>query len=147
MNNIKQIEVMDAQKVDAFIMAKNIIINDNAYIFSNLFAMAESVEVKGVVYDVYALTNNFNISGGYIYRDAKISCKTLNVNGSIGRNAFVSCSSINFNTDGNDKGTIYGNLTYSAPSEFNFGDKNVVKHQRFHLKNLLEKLLQVIFLI
>lgn len=111
---------------DAFIMAKNIIINDNAYIFSNLFAMAESVEVKGVVYDVYALTNNFNISGGYIYRDAKISCKTLNVNGSIGRNAFVSCSSINFNTDGNDKGTIYGNLTYSAPSEFNFGDKNVV---------------------
>ena len=111
---------------DAFIMAKKIIINDNAYIFNNLFAMAQSIEIKGVVYDVYALAENFNVAGGYIYRDAKVSCKDFNVNGSIGRNAFVNCSNINFNTDGNEKGTIYGNLTYSAQSEFNFEDKNVV---------------------
>ena len=111
---------------DAFIMAKNIIVNDKAYIFNNLFAMAESIEVKGVVYDVYALAKDFNLSGGYIYRDAKISCKNVNINGAIGRDAFVNCSNINFNTDGNDKGTIYGNLKYTASSEFNFEDKNVV---------------------
>lgn len=111
---------------DAFIMAKNIIVNDKAYIFNNLFAMAESIEVKGVVYDVYALAKDFNLSGGYIYRDAKVSCKNVNINGAIGRNAFVNCSNINFNTDGNDKGTIYGNLKYAASSEFNFEDKNVV---------------------
>ncbi len=111
---------------DAFIMAKNIIVNDKAYIFNNLFAMAESIEVKGVVYDVYALAKDFNLSGGYIYRDAKISCKNVNINGAIGRDAFVNCSKINFNTDGNDKGTIYGNLKYTASSEFNFEDKNVV---------------------
>ena len=111
---------------DAFIMAKKIIVNDKAYIFNNLFAMAESIEVKGVVYDVYALAKDFNLSGGYIYRDAKISCKNVNINGAIGRDAFVNCSNINFNTDGNDKGTIYGNLKYTASSEFNFEDKNVV---------------------
>ena len=110
---------------DAFIMAKTINVGDQAYIFSNLFAIADSIDIKGVVYDVYALAQNFTVSNGYIYRDAKLCCNTININGAIGRNAFVSCSNINFNTDGNDKGIIYGNLTYSAPSELSF-DKNIV---------------------
>lgn len=110
---------------DAFIMAKTINVGDQAYIFSNLFAMANSIDIKGVVYDVYALAQNFTISNGYIYRDAKISCNTLNINGAIGRNAFVNCSKINFNTDENTKGIIYGDLTYSTPSELSF-DKNIV---------------------
>ena len=110
---------------DAFIMAKTINVGEQAYIFNNLFAMAESIDVKGVVYDVYALSKNFTISGGYIYRDAKLACETVNINGAIGRNAFVSCSNINFNTDENTKGIIYGDLTYSTPSELSF-DKTVV---------------------
>ena len=110
---------------DAFIMAKTINVGDQAYIFSNLFAMADSIDIKGVVYDVYALAQNFTISNGYIYRDAKLCCNTININGTIGRNAFVSCSNINFNTDENDKGIIYGDLTYSTPSELSF-DKNIV---------------------
>lgn len=110
---------------DAFIMAKTINVGDQAYIFSNLFAIADSIDIKGVVYDVYALAQNFTVSNGYIYRDAKLCCNTININGVIGRNAFVSCSNINFNTDENDKGIIYGDLTYSAPSELSF-DKNIV---------------------
>ncbi len=110
---------------DAFIMAKTINVGDQAYIFSNLFAMANSIDIKGVVYDVYALAQNFTVSNGYIYRDAKLCCNTININGAIGRNAFVSCSNINFNTDENDKGIIYGDLTYSTPSELSF-DKNIV---------------------
>lgn len=110
---------------DAFIMAKTINVGNQAYIFSNLFAMADSIDIKGVVYDVYALAQNFTVSNGYIYRDAKLCCNTININGTIGRNAFVSCSNINFNTDENDKGIIYGDLTYSTPSELSF-DKNIV---------------------
>ena len=110
---------------DAFIMANNINVSEQAYIFNNLFAMANSIDIKGVVYDVYALAQNFTVSNGYIYRDAKLCCNTININGAIGRNAFVSCSNINFNTDENDKGIIYGDLTYSAPSELSF-DKNIV---------------------
>ena len=110
---------------DAFIMAKTINVGDQAYIFSNLFAMADSIDIKGVVYDVYALAQNFTVSNGYIYRDAKLCCNTINVNGAIGRNAFVNCSNINFNTDENKKGIIYGDLTYSTPSELSF-DSNIV---------------------
>ena len=70
---------------DAFILAKNVVINENGYVFSNLFTIAETVEIKGVVYDVYALTQNLTISSGYVYRDLKVACNTLNVNGAVGR--------------------------------------------------------------
>ena len=46
---------------DAFILAKNVIIEEEGYVFSNLFTIAESVEIKGVVYDVFALSENFTI--------------------------------------------------------------------------------------
>lgn len=110
---------------DAFILAKNLIINEQGYVFSNLFAISDSVEIKGVVYDVYALAQNLNISKGYVYRDLKAACNTLNINGTIGRNVFVSCSNINFNTDENSNGIIYGNLNYTANSEFSIPE-NVV---------------------
>lgn len=110
---------------DAFICAKNVIINDEAYVFNNLFVMANSVEIKGVVYDVYALANTFTISNGYIYRDLKVNCTTLNVNGTVGRNTFTSCKNINFNTDGNSNGIIYGNLDYSSNNESTIPENTV----------------------
>lgn len=102
---------------DAFILAKNLIIGEDGYIFSNLFTISNNVEIKGVVYDVYALAKNLTLSNGYVYRDLKVSVGTLNINGVIGRNAFVTCSTINFNTDGNSNGIIYGNLNYSATAK------------------------------
>lgn len=102
---------------DAFIIAKNLIIDSQGYIYSNLFAIADSIEIKGVVCDIFALSNNCTISGGYIFRDLKLACDTLNLNGIIGRNAFVNFSSINFNTDGNNNALIYGNLDYTSESE------------------------------
>lgn len=110
---------------DAFILAKKLIINEDGYIFSNLFTIAESVETKGVVYDVYALTKNFTISGGYVYRDLKVCGETLNINGIVGRNAFVNCPNINFNTNEDNKGIIYGDLNYSSNSEISIPE-NVV---------------------
>ena len=110
---------------DAFILAKKLIINEDGYIFSNLFTISESIEIKGVVYDVFALTKNFLISEGYVYRDLKVCSETLNINGIVGRNAFVNCSSINFNTDENTNGIIYGDLNYSSTSEISIPE-NVV---------------------
>ena len=110
---------------DAFILAKKLIIKEDGYIFSNLFTIAESVETKGVVYDVYALTKNFTISGGYVYRDLKVCGETLNINGIVGRNAFVNCPNINFNTNEDNKGIIYGDLNYSSNSEISIPE-NVV---------------------
>ena len=110
---------------DAFILAKKLIIEEQGYVFSNLFAISDSVEIKGVVYDVYALAQNVTISRGYVYRDIKAACNTLNINGTIGRNAFVSCSTLNFNTDENANGIIYGDLNYTASSEFTIPENAV----------------------
>lgn len=110
---------------DAFIIAKKVIVNENAYIFNNLFAISNSIEIKGIIYDVYALAQNFTISNGYIHRDLKLSCNTLTVNGAVGRNAFVDCSNVQFNTDKNDKGIIYGDFNYSANSEISIDSKLV----------------------
>lgn len=110
---------------DAFIFAKNVIINEEGYVFSNLFTIAESVEIKGVVYDAFALSKNFTLSGGYVYRDLKVACNTLNINGIVGRNAFVDCATINFNTVQNNSGIIYGDLNYTSNSEISIPE-NVV---------------------
>lgn len=110
---------------DAFICAKNLVINEKAYVFNNLFAMADSIEIKGVVYDVYALAKTFNISNGYVYRDLKVNCNTLNVNGTVGRNAFANCESLNFNTVENSNGVIYGNLEYSSKNEASIPEDSV----------------------
>lgn len=117
---------------DAFILAKNIIVNKEAYIFSNLFAISDSIEIKGVIYDIYALAENITVSGGYIYRDVKVSCNTLNINGTIGRNAFVSCSAINFNTDESTNGVIYGNLDYASNSEISIPENVVNGKVTYH---------------
>lgn len=110
---------------DAFIMAKNLIIEKDAYVFSNLFSIANSIEVKGVVYDIYALADNLTISDGYVYRDIKVSCRNLNINGTIGRNVFTNCENINFNTNESTNGIIYGNLNYTSKSEISIPEKTV----------------------
>ncbi len=110
---------------DAFIMANEIVIDTQGYIFSNLFALSNSLEIKGFVYDLYSCANTVNLSGGYVYRDARVSCNDLAINGIVGRNAFINSQSINFNTDSLNNAIIYGNLNYSSKSEILIPD-NVV---------------------
>ena len=111
---------------DVFVFANQVIVEKDGYIYSNLFACAQSVTVKGVVYDAYVCTDNFTISDGYIYRDLRTAANTVNVLGVIGRNAYISCDTLSFestNVDTNyenatdSKGIINGNLEYSAKNE------------------------------
>lgn len=118
---------------DVFVCAKNVTISEQAYIFSNLFVLAENVNIKGIVYDLYSIANNITIDG-YIYRDIKASSSTLNINGVIGRNAYIGCEKINFAVQNqNDEngstvtnaGLIAGDLTYSSSQEISIPDKAV----------------------
>lgn len=123
---------------DAFICAKTITISNQGYIFSNLFAVSDYLNIEGVVYDVYSCAKNVTVSG-YVYRDLKSTSDTLNIFGTIGRNAFVSASTINFvnetsvvsEEEGSEpmtissQGTISGNLNYSSKSEISIPE-NVV---------------------
>lgn len=121
---------------DAFILANSLNIEQDGYIFSNLFTTSNEVNIKGVVYDVYALSNNLTISG-YVYRDVRLSCKNLNILGTIGRNAFVNCNNMSFQTANDTESqettntitansSIVGDLNYSSPNEISVPE-NVVK--------------------
>ena len=117
---------------DAFILANSINVEKEGYIFSNLFAACKTLDVKGVVYDIYSVSNNTTISG-YVYRDIKLASNTLNIFGTIGRNAFVNCSNMNFVDEKNNEnnsttptGTISGNLEYSSKNEISIPE-NIVR--------------------
>ena len=119
---------------DAFIFANTVTVGEQGYVFSNLFTIANTVNIKGVVYDLYTLSNTVNITG-YVYRDIKVSTDTLNIYGTVGRNAFVNCNNMNFTQDGTNEteetttlssqGMINGNLEYSSKSEITIPDGTV----------------------
>ena len=116
---------------DAFIFAKKIIVDKDAYIFNNLFALADSIEIKGLAYDVYSCSNEITLSGN-IYRDIKVTANKITINGVIGRDAYVNCKNIAFNTEENSSNAkIYGNLSYSAPNEITIPNKVVVGDTKF----------------
>lgn len=107
---------------DAFIIAKNVNVNEGGYVFSNLFTIANDLNINGVVYDLYASCTNINISG-YVYRDIKVSSDNLKISSVIGRNAFVTSNNISFEATTNgennttSQGTIAGDLNYTAKNE------------------------------
>lgn len=111
---------------DAFVLANKIIIESEGTIYSNLFATAPSIEVKGVVYDIYAASKDFTLNGGFIYRDIKTICENFNVYGGIGRNAFVNCSNISFQDNNNNTtGAISGDLNYTSNKEIEIPENSV----------------------
>ena len=111
---------------DAFVCANSITVGEQSYIFSNLFAVSSKLNVKGVVYDLYALSKDVDISG-YIYRDIKVSANTLNIFGTVARNAYVNCSTLSLGNAQDMKegeaitvttqGTISGDLNYTSKAE------------------------------
>jgi len=125
---------------DAFVCANSVVVGEQGYIFSNLFAASKDVEIKGVVYDVYSVSNNITISG-YIYRDIKVGCDNLNIFGTVGRNAFVSCSNISFTNPNNQsenaenaitsQGMINGNLEYSSKNQIEMPEGAVVGETKY----------------
>lgn len=100
---------------NAFVFANKLTLN-GGYIYSSLFATASEIIIKGVVYDLYAFSNNFTLEKeGFIYRDLKVSANTLNINGGIRRDAYL--TSANYNISFENGTLIGGNLNYSSKSE------------------------------
>ncbi len=110
---------------DAFIIADKVVIGENGYVFGNIFAVCESLEIKGIVYNIYSVSKDINIDKGYVYRDINSSCENITINGVVGRNAFIKCENMSFNTIENSKGHIYGNLEYSAENKIDIPDGSI----------------------
>lgn len=121
---------------DAFIFAGTVNVGEQGYIFSNLFTFAKEVNIYGVVYDLYAASQNTTING-YVYRDIKVGTDTLNINGMIGRNAFVNANTIHFATSSNEEtgitsqGIVNGDFNYTSSQETSIPEGSVVGNQNF----------------
>lgn len=139
---------------DAFICANSVTVEEQGYIFSNLFVASKTLDIKGVVCDLYATTDNATISG-YVYRDIRASANSLNIFGTIGRNAFVSCSDMKFmqnenSQDNNEEnistvtsqGKINGNLEYSSVSEISIPENSVSGETKYTEKKIEAKNIQ-----
>ena len=101
---------------DLFVFADKVIIESEGYIYSSIFAMANEIVIKGVVYDMYAMAKNITIDeSGYINRDARVSADVLNINGKIRRDAYVAVRELNISSDTGI--AINGKLDYTSASE------------------------------
>ena len=137
---------------NAFICAKDVNISTQSYISNSLFVTANTLNVDGVTYDVYATCKNAKISG-YVYRDFKCASEDLNIFGTIGRNAYISSKNINFsqnveavpdgdNADQADvsvatvQGKIMGNLNYSSSKEIQIPESTVDGEVKFEQEKI-----------
>lgn len=125
---------------DVFVVANKVTVGEQGYVFSNLFALSNEIDISGVVYDLYSSSKNVTING-YIYRDIRVMTDTLNVNGIVGRNAFVKANAINFATNANtestvsNSGIISGDLNYTASKEITIPEGAVAGTSNFTQEN------------
>lgn len=111
----------------AFVIANGTVTLDDCVITDALFVMAKNVVINGVVYDVYSLSNNFELgSTAWISRDANICGENIKLLGRIERNANVSAKNI---TVQNEDVQLYigGNFNYSSSKEIEGLDKIVTR--------------------
>ena len=142
---------------DAFIFANNLKITENGCVFGNLFTISPNLDIQGVVYDLYTVSDVVTISG-IIQRDARIATNTLNVNGTISGNAFVNSENIVFGENNSEnstiasEGLITGNLNYyskseiSIPEEYVEGEINFTKIENYNMSSLLISLGSIVVL-
>ena len=108
---------------NAFICANEINISETGLIANSLYATSSSINIKGDVNDLYAITENTTISG-YIYRDINVHSKNLDISGTIDRDANVDVNNLTFSKNENNEenydstqGRIMGNLNYTSSKE------------------------------
>lgn len=120
---------------DVFVCANKLTIS-GGYIYSSLFAVANEININGIVYDVYAAANSFTLdTDGYVYRDLKVTANTIALNGTVRRDAYLSGANFNFSEN---SGSIGGNLKYSANSEVVIPEGFVTGETTFDKTNVEE---------
>ena len=128
-NNVTINNVVDG---NIFVMADNVTVTDKAYVYSDMYIFAKTVNIAGYVYDIYDASNTFTLEKtGYIIRDLHAGCENLNLNGYIRRDANIHCSKLNLDPS---SAKIGGNLNYSAENEINL-DNSIVTGKIAFTKN------------
>lgn len=96
---------------DLFVIADNVSLTLDSYVNGNLFVCANTVNIEGIVYDLYAIGNELTISDtGIVLRDMRTMNTSLTINGSVGRNTYVKATNLSVGEDAR----IYGDFNYST---------------------------------
>ena len=101
---------------DLFVLANTLTIEENAVIYSNIFACTNNFTMKGTAYDIYAFSKTFELANTcYIYRDIRLYSETANLNGIIKKDAYITANIITIPE--NAKSLIGGNLDYTSDNK------------------------------
>lgn len=102
-------------------------INEEAYIGSDLFALASNIELNGLIFDVYAAADKLNIQeGASIYRDIKAIANEMMLAGTVGRDANLTANKMTLSGEENSF-AVYGDLNYQSKNEIADIDKALIQ--------------------
>ncbi len=98
---------------DLFVIAKNINLTTDSYVYGNMYAIAETITIDGIVCDLYSMSEALDITeNGVILRDLRAFSDTLNLNGTVQRNTHLSVASLAVG----ETAQIGGDLNYESNS-------------------------------
>lgn len=98
---------------DLFVIAENINLTSDSYVYGNMYAIADTITIDGIVCDLYSMSNTLDITeNGVILRDMRSLSNTLNLNGTVQRNTHLSIASLSVG----ETAQIGGDLNYESNS-------------------------------
>lgn len=125
----KNITITGAINGSLYIFATDkVVIDEQAYVNGQVFIYANTVEMKGLVIDLYcACTNYRNTTTSLVYRDLRLAAQDTYLAGGVGRDVFINTQKIAAETGEENPFIVYGNLEYKADNEIEGMDRTSVK--------------------
>lgn len=97
-----------------YVLAKEVTISKDAYIYDSAYIAASKVKLDAYVYDCYVATQEFEMGeNAYVQRDLRAVTQDSNLLGTVYRNAFISSGTIKC-SESNYGLLVYGNLEYTS---------------------------------
>ncbi len=96
---------------DMFVVAQNLNLTQESYIYGNLFVIADNITIDGIVCDLYSVSQKLDITkNGIVLRDMRSISGNIGINGNIGRNTYLNVGNLVVG----EEAVIYGNLNYQT---------------------------------
>lgn len=118
---------------DLFVMGKNVTLEKSAQIYGNVFLIAENFTHTGLVYNLFAMTTNYNCNyDGLAALDLKVFAENIEFSGYVERSAYFAADNINLTDDA----YILGNLVYNSPNEPTIAENATVYGEKLNESTL-----------
>lgn len=115
----KNVKVEAATEINgdlAVLATESLIVEESAKVYANFFAFSPNFTMNGMASNVYTISTQFTLGKtGFIYRDLRIFCDYIDINGIINRDAYIFANKI---TLPQNSGNLIGrNFNYTSNNE------------------------------